>query len=582
MSKITIPLLMIFAAVGFFALAKLDRDGRAGSKHMWPGPGKSQPPTATTPVEDEIVPLELPASLTGAEFERETNRELDNIRLLQTSAQLSAVSFLWPGEPDGSPAQPGLLEFAQRASFERWKSFTDERLGFFYPDAAGVRVEEITNIDSIPLLGETLLPPRAEKLKCYRLTAGDGGTMCVIILAEADQFDDRPRGPHPETFHRFTSSGGGLLRTSFTAQGQVRRAELLGLGVRVTLLDWPHLAIHPDVYLRIAAGIELQQPHANFDDLREAAIAKYGFAGMLGCLDHGMPESEVISITGGPDLREQEPAALRFHRREGLENVIYRIPIRLGLFVGFGDDWREEVRRAPQEGSLRWMFEKTDFRAGEVGCAGYSLGELTDQEAEMIFDRVVELAPSASPDDWETVSGIVVNLSQHGLRDQRLTDIAREKLEAMPSDPQPALLILQACDSELSKAAIIEYMVATFDSGSPDPTKLELFYTLISYLGRDFVGTRRAIDQALNHESPQVRELGLKYCAWLPEKYALPHLEAGLRHGSAEVRRRCANAFATGLGTKGHARMLEISLSEETDDQAKALLELAIRRLGAR
>ena len=581
MSKITIPLLMIFAAVGFFALAKLDRDEHQERSHQWPA--KLSPPAMPVKA-DEITPEEvlpaLPERLSSEEFERNTNRKLANIRLLPSAEDLSPVSFLWPSDDGDRAAHPELLKIARRNSFDAWKSYTDEHVAFFYPDAPGIRVELVDGVDPLKIISPEMLPPDAGSFKRYRITAGDAGTLCLISLARANRFDDAPREPQPEVFYRFTESGGGLMRTAFTELGQVRRVELLGEGIRASLLDWPHLAIHQDLYLRIAASIQLAPPYATLSRLREAAILDYGLQGRLGWLEHGAPESEVIDLLGQPAAHDPEFETLDYICTRGDEHIFYKVPIHQGLFVGFGDDWRTVSHSAPDEGSIRWMYEKTDFRAGPPGAAGYDLGPLSDEEAQAIFDRIVEIAPAADAADWTQLAHTIVNLSQHGLRDQRLVEIARARLEDPGADPRPALLALEACDSELSKAAIAQHIITQFASTSLDPETLDDIYTLIAYLGQDFPGTPQLIDRALGDQSDQVRELGFKFCSWLPEKFALPHLEAGLQDASTDVRRRCASAFASDHGDpERHPEMLEICLSEEQDEEVKILLEDAIQRL---
>lgn len=584
MSKVTIPLLMIFAAIGFFALAKLDRDGERKKTQKWPA--------VLAPVEEEEEEedadrapdlIALPESLTGEQFERHTDREIDNIRLLELSEAASPVSFLWPTrEDEDSPAEPELLELAQRDAFDHWKSFSDEHIAFFYPDSPGVRVEPLAPTEPVPLLAPLMmLPPDPGAFRKYRITAGDRGTLCVISLARADSFDDAPRAPQPEVFHRYTESGGGLMRTSFTARGQVRRVEVLGKNTRASLLDWPHLAVHQEIYLRMGASIELPNPRAKFPDLRKAAIAKYGLEGKLGFLDQGAPESEVIAALGRPAAIDAEGGSLAYYRRDGAEHIVYKVPIRAGLFVGFGEDWRESSHPEPAGGSIRWMFEKTSPPTGRPGVAGYDIGAMTDHDAQAIFDRFVELAPGAKPDDWAQLCQVVANLAHHDLRDQRVVEIARARLQKAGADPRPALLALESCDSELAKGAITEHIIGQFASASLETETLEHIDTLIAYLGRDFPGSAQLIDRAICHQSGPVRELGFKYCDWLPEKYALPHLETGLTDASIEVRRLCASAFASAHGDPAkHAEMLAIRLSQEADEEVKISLEAAIQRLG--
>lgn len=583
MSKITIPLVLIFVAIGLFAKAAFDRQrDRERSPQGAVRTASPEMRDTADPVAPAAPPFTLPARVTGEEFESLTDREIANIRLLPQPAGVAPVSFLWPTvEGEDAPAHPELMAYAQRRSFDHWKSFTDEHIAFFYPDAPGVRVVATNPGEAIPLLGEELLPADAGSFKSYRITAGDTGTLCVISLAHADGFDDAPRDPQPEVFHRFTAGGGGLLRTSFTSLGQVRRVEVLGDQLRASLLDWPHLAVHQDVYLRLAAGIELHRARADFQRLREAAIAKYGFEGRLGCLEHGLPASDVIALLGPPAAVDAAGGWLDYHQVRGGQATDYKVPVRGGLFVGFADGWREQQAIAPDAASIRWMLEKTSISTGEPGAVGYDLGSLTEAEGQAIFDRFVALGPRASTEDWTSLCELIANLAHHGLRDARVAAVATARLAGAAAGWRPALLALEACDSDESKAAIAEHIAAQLASGSPGEDELEQFYTLIRYLGRDYIRTPELVDRALKHQAETVRELGYLYCSWLPASYAIPHLEAGLRHRSTEVRRRCASAFASSLGdAEKHGALLLSCLAEERDEEVKRYLEEAIERLG--
>ena len=599
MSKITIPLLMIFATAGFIALAKLDRDGESEKVERWPsliGPEAGETAKPTRP------PLILKERLSREEFERQTNGSLYNIRILPVADDAQPVSFLWPTNGNDEPAHPVLLDIARTESFDGWKSYLDEHVGFYYPDDPDVRVEVVGVNDDVPLLAPEFVPVDDGTFRRYRITAGEAGTLCVISLSLKDEFDDAARAPHPEVFHRFTPSGGGLLRTSFTEQGLVRRAELLGRDVRVSLLDWPQLAIHQDVYLRIASGIKLPAPYAQYSDLRDAAIAKYGLEAKLGSIDRGVSHSDLALLLGGSHYgwlnltssgaelvkinergtsdREQSIVDV-LHFRTPQEATKYSLLMRRGMLAGFAEDWRQERRSPPFEDSVQWMFEKTDYRAGEAGGAGYNLGPLTETDALTIFNRIVERAPKAGPSAWQMMCQTVSNLAQHGLRDERFVALARDKLEAPGFAPEPSLLALEACGSEMAKGTIAEHIAARFESSDLPRETLEHFYTLIAFIGQDHPAVSRIIDLALSHQSERVRELGFLYCAWLPEQAALPHLEAGLHERSAEVRRRCAKAFAMSHGDpERHPPMLAARLSQEDDEEVQLLLQKALDRFG--
>ncbi|MCP5114033.1 MAG: hypothetical protein GY953_24630, partial [bacterium] len=128
--------------------------------------------------------------LSGEEFRRLHARTIANIRLLELAPDADPVSFLWPSNADDSPANLGALEYAKRDSFDAWKSYVDEHIGFYYPDAPGIRVEVIGTTQTVPLFGHSMLPPESGVFRKYRITAGDEGTLCVISLARSDGYND--------------------------------------------------------------------------------------------------------------------------------------------------------------------------------------------------------------------------------------------------------------------------------------------------------------------------------------------------------------------------------------------------------
>jgi len=527
-------------------------------------------------------------SLTGGVFESRTNRDLANARLIPFSTETYPTSYLWPTDGEDRPAHPELLQFARRNSFDNWKSYSDEHVGFFYPDAPGIEVEVIGATDAIPLFGREMLPSEPGVFRRYRVTAGDTGTLFMISLSEAEGFDDTQRDWRPEVLKRLMPSGGGLLRASFLADGLARRVEIQGRGIRASVLDWPHLAVSQEVYLRMSLGIQLAPVnHPDIRQLKQAAIAKYGFEAKLGLLDRGSPPSIVLSTLGDPlesepTTIEAELAAFEYSTNSGAETVRYKVPLERGYFVGFHNDWRTVSRPQPAEGSMRWMREKTSFQAGDAGGAGYDLGRLTEAEVLSLYDHVIRAAPVAPPEDWAGLCQVIANLAQHGLHDERVVDVIGARLEKNNADPAPALLALQACGSDMAKGKIANHIIDRFASPALDETALEQIYTLFGYLGKAHPATGSLIDRALCHTSNPVRELGFKFCSWLPQEYAMPHLEAGLKDASIEIRRHCADAFSHDCGDPElHTELLSACLSEEDDELVKAHLRGAIQRLTA-
>ena len=590
MSKIILIPALALAILGLAIFVKLERDKQstrtpgggpeAAAVDGQPAGGDPDPATGAVPP-PAPEPIQLSERLSGEEFRRLTDRTIANLRMIPVAAEADPVSFLWPSTADDAPAALPTLEYARQATFPSWKSYADEHIGFYYPDASGIEVEVVGPDETVPVFARHLLRRETGAFRRYRITAGSDGTLALISISRADRFDDAPRSPQPEVFHRYYPSGDGLLRASLTENGQVRRAELLGKDLRVSLLDWPHTAAHQDIYLRLATGIQLQPPHADLADLQARVRSQFGFEGRLGLLDPGMFESDIVQLLGAPLARDTQRGALQYLHDDGSGEILYTLTIRDGSFAGFAQGWREFPRSIPDEGTIGWMFEKTDYHAGPPGGIGYNLGPLTEADVEFIFNRVVQLSPNAGGQDWEQLCDVIINLAQHGLRDPRVIELLVVRLESGDDRADAAVRALVACGSDEARTAVAKYLVNRLAAPAPEPETLEQLDTLLGFVGKRHADTPAILERSFKHDSNGVRELAFRHLDWIPEASAIAHLEAGLRDPSVAIRLRCANAFAQDRGEPArHAQLLQACLAEESDEQVKQLLQQALQRLG--
>ncbi len=552
-------------------------------------PGTSSFPSggATPP---SRVRESLPAALSESDLDARIAATASSLFVLPRTVPASPVSFLWPVDADGSPDQPTLLAKASRASFPRWKLYDDEWVGFYYPDDPTITLEILDGAAAFPMIGETMWTVADAPERRYRLVDTVGGaTLCMISLEKSGVFDDTPRYPKPEVFHRVWTREGSLWRASLMADGNLRRIEILAGGDRASVLDWPHCAMHREVYQRLALSVRLNGPVADGPMLFDAVLASSDGCGRLGFLAPGMESAAVSALLGAPVAWEGDVAVFRqspaiplatgivAHEAE----VLYRVPLAGGRFEGFAKGWRSRRRTPPETGSLAWMVEKTGGTSGDEGTVGYDLGPLTDEEVLAMFDRFCAEAQGANAEGWDTWCRILANLAEMGSRDDRvLPYIGARFLD--PALPQGnATQLLHSYDPAAGRdlfAARLRFLLTLPEDAPAVSVMAHDLQVLFAYMGREDVRTVPLLDLAMRHPDGDVREAGYGFREWLPEARAAAFLEHGLEDPNVRVRRRCAEALCgDGNPANGLLELVARRLASEDDSQTRIYLEEVCR-----
>ncbi|MEM0896479.1 MAG: hypothetical protein AAGJ79_06300, partial [Verrucomicrobiota bacterium] len=241
----------------------------------------------------------------GAEaFERKIALGLASLEVFPGTGDVGDLSFLWPSNDDGEPVGEEVLAEAGRMDFEHWVPFEDDLVGFYVPGRE-VSVERVPTLKDHDLLAPMFLPAYGEAERVYLLKQGDNSVVAAVLVTESASFDERPRFPRPETFHRYLFQNGAVARYSFVEEGAVRRVQILAGKYCLTVLDWPHCRLHQEVYRRLALSMHLKQPPVREEVMREMIVAKFGFPGRLGLIANGVSEEELTGLLGEPDGRAE-------------------------------------------------------------------------------------------------------------------------------------------------------------------------------------------------------------------------------------------------------------------------------------
>ncbi len=576
---ILVPFWVFLLAYLVYKMNGLQRGERISKAHVESpvlGSTDSLAAAGSAIVEKSISLPPPPSSpVSAAELEELTSSARSELFLIPRDAEASPVSFLWPVDHDG-PALPALLRHAHESEFETWKPYSDEWISFYYPDDPEFELEVVDGSVNFPMIGEAMWTIQDDAFRRYLLNAGDLGTVCAISLERTSKFDDTERFPHEELFQRFMTHRGMLCRASVIDTGQVRRFQFLADDLCVSVLDWPHCAMHQDAYVRMALSIAPRVPTSSVGRIAKWARDQYGFDGALGFLEKGMAFSEINALLG---QAEGVAGDMLVYLRPGAGgNVHYRLVQKDGKLVGFDKNWRVSRRDPPIDGSLDWMLEKTESTAGASGSVGYDLGSISDEDAAFMFERFLSTAPSASPRDWKTLCRVLANLCEMKLHDNRILSVIRARFLEPGLSQSHAIQVLHAYDADGAKDLYAERI--RYQLGESADTAAENLQILFAYLGRGYSGTAALLESAMAHGNPDVRGIAYGFWEWLPETTASMKVFRGLDDESAAVRRRSAEAICEGCGgAHDHIPMLEERLLGEEDAETRHYLVQALARL---
>ncbi|MEM9481410.1 MAG: hypothetical protein AAGA58_17310 [Verrucomicrobiota bacterium] len=531
------------------------------------------------------------AELDAEAFERRIALGLASLEVFPGTGGVSDISFLWPADDSGEAVDEEALAFAGRSRFEEWIPFEDDLVGFYLPGRE-ISVESTSGLNDADLLAPMFLPSYADAERVYLLKHGER-TVAAVIVTAANSFDDGPRFPRPQVFHRYLFQNGAFARYSFIEEGAVRGAQILAGDYRMTVMDWPHCRLHQDVYRQLALSMHLKQPPVREAEMRELVVAKYGFPGKLGLIGHGASESELVELLGEPDGRADDLRSYVNFTLRGDRH--YRLRVEDGVFVEFPPDWNEERRDPPAPFSLGWMLEKSETEAGRAGAVGYSLGALTDEEARGMFDQFLELAPTAPSDEWDVLCRMIANLAEKGLKDNRVVDVIRSRFldTSLPQQAAGQVLRVYGVDEHREYFAdrLRQILSETgawrvnfggdFFSGNASPDGLvSEIQILFAYVGKEYSTMPLLVKRATEHRRDEVRSIGHGYVHWLELTKAVELVQQGLADPSANVRRRCAEFCAT--ASEEFAAVLkphvEQAIESEADVLAKNYLLSAVGR----
>lgn len=534
-------------------------------------------------VNAEVLPIREKL-VTGRQMQQFSGQLRKRVELLPVNSNRSGMSPLWPmgKDPDG------LEVLAAGGEFSSWVLFESEELSFYLPEGDALRVEVVEEGELIPMIGALYYRNGKVPLRWYRIVAEGDVTWAAMAIEVADEFDDRLRHPVSESFHRTMEYGGGVARFALDEQGGICRVEWLGNGKRVSLLAWQHSSIHRKAYAALASSVQLRGnlrlPKAKIEGVIRAVTNTARLR--LGLLEHGMNAENVQQVLGKPVGISGD--VLLYHSRHRQGDFYYRVNLgKDGEFRGLESDWIKPRKDPPIRGSIGWMLEKTEIRAGEPGGIGYDIGALSQQETVFIFDRVNQLVSTVGGKQWNGVCRILENLADMGLKDEEVLNLFRVRFLEEETEIRPAIPVLWRCNPAGCRNIFMQKakdVISGFRWQSsvlrPASQTVEDLRLLLDFIGESHPGSVELLKLMAQHPSMRLRELGFSLLPWLKSAELRSLSLKGLTDESDQVRLYCAEAIQSlGCAIPGDGAFLEECLRKERVAGIRENLSLAIAQL---
>lgn len=308
--------------------------------------------------------------------------------------------------------------------FPEWVAYEDEFVRLRYPKHPEIHFEVVKQGEGLTVEGGVCTTVDNRCQNAYVLKVGSA-TYGVFLLQPAKWLDDGICLCGPMIHHAYAMRDRCLVRYSLLPGGAVKKAQVLGGGLRLMAFEWTHLACTREIYEKLVEGMSIKLANPMGEDrLREEIAKRYGLIGKAGWLHPGQSEEEMLAIMGEPKSREA--SGIQW------EAPYHDYVVSVGTTMSDGKMQRltgrgAEVSDEPIEGSLDWAREhsgrdrKNSSRSDKTILA-------PRPEAAAVAEALKKLGPGCYGERWRTWCSAVAELaSVRGRRDEALIALVRER-----------------------------------------------------------------------------------------------------------------------------------------------------------
>ncbi|BDS07857.1 hypothetical protein NT6N_28970 [Oceaniferula spumae] len=322
----------------------------------------------------------------------------------------------------------------KQLKFEKWKKYEDEFISFEYPEHDLIKLKVNMATKPFKVEGGVCTTVDNSYKQAYFLRVGEA-TFGVFLLTPAKWLDDGICLCGPMVHHAYKLEQGTLTRFSMLPGGAVKKAQVIGGGMRFMAFEWTHLACQKPVYERMVASMRLKtrEPGGN-KTLRDQLIKHYGDDGKLGLIHRGASATSLINTFGEPNKKTDEGIwSWSWKGAEYPTSLVAKI--KDGRLVnlpenGISRDWDN-----PYPGSLPWCEKLVEriprAKSDHDDDEEEKPAPPTDDEKRLFLESIGKILKHEKPDsktmNWLEALHIASDSTKSGLTDPSWTKLVIDK-----------------------------------------------------------------------------------------------------------------------------------------------------------
>lgn len=493
----------------------------------------------------------------------------------ETSA-LSPVDLEHFKKQIGRPLTEKEAQLLKRDASGSWRTYEDAQIRFDIPDDPLLEVEALAQEQKpkLKVVGSVVSSVDNRYEQVYKITFSDGLPYGLILITEADWFDEGICFCGAIGLKTFIVAEGNLLELSLLESGKIKKAQVINDRRRAILFEWTHSAITQSAYARIATSIRLKEPSKKDSDdwLREAQARRGQLAAGTGWLRPEMAMREITSLLGEPT--REGPDQLIYEREIRNENGsgdLHRLtlPLSEGKLAPLTPRWQQWEELAPNYGSLAWMratLRDWSDQADELPEGTYPT--LPKADVDTILQAFLEHAPEATGHTWGDWCYGISQLARFGVFDSQAIELIAKRAFVDDLNHHETRWALELYEHP-KLTEFTHHRIRLFHEVSGE----WLRDYLRSELHNLYAGLRsggevdlQLIRDGIDHPDSVVREDAIYWVGRFPEVESLRLLKKGLTDPAAQVR-RVAIYSIDDLCTAEDREWLNALLATEEDER---------------
>jgi hypothetical protein len=486
-----------------------------------------------------------------------------------------------------APEETALLKTGDDGA---WKTHTDELISFDLPDHPLLKVDVLKSEEKpeLRIVGGAVGTTDNSFQRVYRITFSDGVPYGLVLVTEAEWFDDGICLCGPIDLKTLVPADGTLLELSQLPGGNLKKFQALNSTHRAILFEWTHSAITQAAYARIGASLRFATPSPRSEREWIALSRKHGDPAERGVswLRPDMPSKKVRSLMGAPDRIENDEWIYIHedrHEEGGGWRTTMRLPMPNDALMRFGEDWFSWDEMEPVRGSRAWI-EDTLEKWADEDDDGDPFKErepytsaLAPEDLTLILSNFHRHAPKAGGDDWDFWCGVIADLARGGVKNPEAVELIVERSTETDIPQFQTRWVLELYERPELREFVHGRIRLLMEDENIARQGAE-FGNLLSSLERGDADAEKLLRDALRHGDDKLRAEAAYRVDKLPRNEAREQL-ANLLSDKSEDVRRYAILNIQDLCTLDDKAWLSRHLESETSDDNRELMEEKINQL---